>query len=269
MVSYEEVIAARGEQPGDLPNGAHYHRWTPESIARLWTIWATNPFLRAQYYPAYYYEAMLDEARRHLGRVEVAADIGCGSGTVISVLREKGIGDRLIGVDIAEESLALLRTRFAQDPRCAFQMGSIDRTGLPSASCDLVVCTETLEHLFPPDFTAGLTEIARVLRPGGRFVATLPLEERPNFVACPECAAIFTPYQHMLFNFTIAELGVALGRQGLEIVHVIHPIDTGVPRRAWKRWLRDRVLRPFFPGLTRRLFRVAGISGFVARKTSA
>ena len=108
-----------------------------------------------------------------------------------------------------------------------------------------------------------------MLRPGGRFVATLPLEERPNFVACPECAAIFTPYQHMLFNFTIAELGVALGRQGLEIVHVIHPIDTGVPRRAWKRWLRDQVLRPFFPGLTRRLFRVAGVSGFVARKTSA
>jgi hypothetical protein len=52
-------------------------------------------------------------------------------------------------------------------------------------------------------------------------------------------------------------------------VHVIHPIDTGVPRRAWKRWLKDRVLRPLFPGLTRRLFRVAGVSGFVARKAAA
>jgi hypothetical protein len=85
-------------------------------------------------------------------------------------------------------------------------------------------------------------------------------------VACPECHAIFTPYQHMLFNFTIAGLGEALGRNQLEIVHVIHPIDTGVPRRAWKRLVRDRILRPFFPKLTRRLFRVAGVSGFLARK---
>jgi SAM-dependent methyltransferase len=269
MDAYEDVLAARGEQPGDLPLGAHYHRWTPETIAQLWTIWANNPFLRAQFYPPHYYEALLDEARPHLGEVGVAADIGCGSGTVLTVLRRQGIGDRLVGVDLSEESLAALRTRFAQDPRCAFRTGSIDRTGLDAASCDLVVCTETLEHLFPADFTGGLAEIARVLKPGGRFLATLPLEERPNFVACPECRAIFTPYQHMLFNFTIAELAVALQRHGLEIVHVIHPIDTGVPRRAWKRWLKDRVLRPLFPGLTRRLFRVAGVSGFVARKAAA
>jgi hypothetical protein len=51
-------------------------------------------------------------------------------------------------------------------------------------------------------------------------------------------------------------------------VHVIHPIDTGVPRRAWKRFVKDRILRPFFPKLTRRLFRVAGVSGFLARKRS-
>jgi hypothetical protein len=73
----------------------------------------------------------------------------------------------------------------------------------------------------------------------------------------------------MLFNFTIAELAIALRPHGLEIAHVIHPIDLGVPRRAWKRWLKDRVLRRLFPGLTRRLFRVAGVSGFVARKAAA
>ena len=51
-----------------------------------------------------------------------------------------------------------------------------------------------------------------------------------------------------------------------EILHVIHPIDTGVPRRAWKRVLKEWVLRPLFPGVARRLFRVAGVSGFVAQK---
>jgi len=266
MEFYEEVIRSRGLTPHDLPLDAHFHTWTPETISRLWSIWANNPILRRQFYPAEYYEALLAEAAPHLGDTATIADIGCGSGTVLSLLRRQNIGRRLIGVDLSEPSLAALRERFAGDSAVTFQVGSIAGTGLDAASCDLVVCTETIEHLFPPDFTAGLAEISRVLKPGGRFLASVPLEERPNFVVCPECHAIFTPYQHMLFNFTIAGLREALGREQLEILHVIHPIDAGVPRRAWKRLVKDRILRRFFPGLARRLFRVAGVSGFVARK---
>ena len=169
---------------------------------------------------------------------------------------------------LSEPSSAALKRTFADDPRVAFKVGSIARTGLDSASCDVVMCTETLEHLFPADFDAGLTEIARVLKPGGRLLASVPLEERPNFVVCPECQAIFTPYQHMLFNFTIGGLRRALAAHRLEMVHVIHPIDLGLPRSAWKRVVKERVLRRFFPSLARRLFRVAGVSGFVARKAA-
>ncbi len=263
---YEDVIATEPGAAADLPLGAHYHAWTPQTIAALWSIWATNRLLRRQFYPASYYEALLDEARRHLDTPSVVADIGCGSGTVLSVLRRRRIGARLIGVDLSEAAIATLRAKWADQASFTFQVGTITHTGLPDASCDLVVCTETLEHLFPGDFRNGLTEIGRVLAPGGRLLATVPLEERPNFVVCPECHTIFAPYQHMLFNFTIAALNDALGASGLEIVHVIHPIDTGVPRRAWKRFVKDRVLRPLFPGVARRLFRVAGVSGFVARK---
>jgi len=263
---YEDVVRSHGFEREDLPFDAHFHTWTPETISRLWSIWANNPILKGQFYPTAYYEALLAEAAPHLGDTATIVDIGCGSGTVLSLLRQKKIGRRLIGIDLSEPSLATLRDRFAGDSTFNFQVGSIAATGLDAASCDLVICTETLEHLFPADFSAGLAEISRVLKPGGRFLASVPLEERPNFVACPECHAIFTPYQHMLFNFTIAGLAEALGRNQLEIVHVIHPIDTGVPRRAWKRLVRDRILRPFFPKLTRRLFRVAGVSGFLARK---
>ena len=266
MEFYEDVVRAGPLTPDDLPLGAHFHTWTPESIARLWSVWTNNRVLRGQFYPVAYYEALLDEAAPHLGDTGVIADIGCGSGTVLSLLQRRRIGRRLIGVDLSEPSIAALRARFAGDPSVAFQVGSIGATGLDSASCDLVICTETLEHLFPADFTAGLAEISRVLRPGGRLLASVPLEERPNFVVCPECRAIFTPYQHMLFNFTIDGLRSALAANRLEMLHVVHPIDTSVPRRAWKRVLKDRVLRPFFPRLARRLFRVAGVSGFVGRK---
>jgi SAM-dependent methyltransferase len=266
MQFYEDILRARDFAPDDLPLGAHFHTWTPETIERLWSIWANNPILRRQYYPREYYEALLAEATPHLGETAVVVDIGCGSGTVLSLLRQKKMARRLIGIDVSEAALAALRASFDGDPAFMFQAGSIAATGLDSASCDLVVCTETLEHLFPPDFTGGLAEIARVLKPGGRLLATVPLEERPNFVVCPECHAIFAPYQHMLFNFTISALREALGRHQLEILHVIQPVDTGIPRRRWKRVVKNRILRPFFPGLTRRLFRVAGVSGLVARK---
>jgi SAM-dependent methyltransferase len=266
MEFYEDILRAREFKVGDLPHDAHFHTWTPDTISRLWTIWANNPLLKSQFYPTNYYEALLSEAAPFLSDTATIADIGCGSGTVLSVLRQRNLGRRLIGVDLSEQSLDALRARFAGDAAMTFQVGSIAGTGLDAASCDLVVCTETLEHLFPQDFTAGLAEISRVLKPGGRLLASVPLEERPNFVACPECRAIFTPYQHMLFNFTIQGLREALGRHQLEMVHVIDPIDTGIPRRAWKRFVKERILRTFFPRLNRRLFRVAGVSGFVAQK---
>lgn len=264
MDFYEDVLKASGAREKALPLRAHFHAWTPDTIAATWTIWANTESLRRQFYPAHYYAAMLAEAAPHIGTPDVVADIGCGTGTVIGILQRDGIGRQLIGVDLSDASLSALRTAFAGDPRCTFRVGAIAATGLAAASCDLVVCTETLEHLYPADFHCGLAEIARILRPGGRLLATVPLEERPNFVACPECHAIFTPYQHMLFNFTLAGLASALAANGLEIAHVIQPIDSGVPRRAWKRLLKDRIMRPLFPGLTRRLFRVAGVSGFVA-----
>jgi len=266
MQFYEDALREYRFTASDLPLGAHFHAWTPETIARVWTIWASNPALRSQFYPAHYYEALLAEAAPYLGSAATIADIGCGSGTVLSVLREKRIGSRLIGVDLSESSLGAVRARFAGDPAATFVAGSIVSTGLDAGSCDLVICTETLEHLFPDDFAAGLAEVARVLKPDGRLLASVPLEERPNFVACPECHAIFAPYQHMLFNFTLDGLHSALGRHRLEMLHVIHPIDLGVPRRAWKRFVKDQVLRRFLPQLSRRLFRVAGVSGFVARK---
>ena len=185
---------------------------------------------------------------------------------MLSILARDGIGAQLVGIDLSDESLAKLRTAFSRDARLTFKVRSISQIPLDDQSCDIVICTETLEHLFPGDFTQGLAEIARVLKTGGRLLATVPLEERPAFVVCPECYAIFTPFQHMLFNFTIAGLARELGRHGVEIVHVIHPIDTGVPRRAWQRFIKDKILARHLPGLARRLFRVSGVTGFVARK---
>jgi SAM-dependent methyltransferase len=47
------------------------------------------------------------------------------------------------------------------------------RLTYPDASFDLVLSSDTLEHV--PDFRAALRETRRILRPGGRHVFTVPI----------------------------------------------------------------------------------------------
>ncbi len=60
-----------------------------------------------------------------------------------------------------------------------FKYGPIDyvsdATSIPVADCsfDVVLCTETLEHV--PEPSKVIHEIARILRPGGRLLLTAPL----------------------------------------------------------------------------------------------
>lgn len=72
----------------------------------------------------------------------------------------------------------------------ALQTGKWDTTGIdiasditsipaPDASFDAVVCTEVFEHV--PDPVAAMTELARLVRPGGRVVLTVPFCSLTHF----------------------------------------------------------------------------------------
>ncbi|WP_236019773.1 class I SAM-dependent methyltransferase [Sabulicella rubraurantiaca] len=82
----------------------------------------------------------------------------------------------------------LLRGRYArclcseyagseEEARKLHPIPSIDitRSGLPDASFDLIVSNEVLEHV--PDLDAALRDMARILAPGGRLIATFPVGE--------------------------------------------------------------------------------------------
>lgn len=106
------------------------------------------------------YLAIADElGARHV------LDIGCGTGSLATLLAERG--RTVVGVDPAEASLAIAR---AKDDRVTWLHG--DATALPPLSADLAVMTGNAaqEIRVDDDWAATLDGVHEALRPGGHFV---------------------------------------------------------------------------------------------------
>ena len=114
--------------------------------------------------------------RRGLVRSSLAAapgerilDVGCGPGFFCAELQEQvGPAGLVVGVDSSPAMLALAARRC--EGRKNVQLYGADATSLPveDASFDGAVCVQVLEYV--ADIPAGLSELYRALRPGGRVV---------------------------------------------------------------------------------------------------
>jgi ubiquinone/menaquinone biosynthesis C-methylase UbiE len=83
-------------------------------------------------------------------------DVGCGTGILSDLYPERDI----MGIDISPGMLRHHKGKHA--------LGSADNIPFGDNHFDSVVCRSVLHHL--PDPTKALSEIVRVLKPGGRFV---------------------------------------------------------------------------------------------------
>ena len=100
---------------------------------------------------------------------ETVLDLGSGGGIdVLLSARRVGPSGTVYGLDMTDEMLALARRNAAEAgaANVHFLKGNIEAIPLPTESVDVVIsnCVVNLS----PDKAAVLTEIARVLKPGGR-----------------------------------------------------------------------------------------------------
>ncbi|MGH3636718.1 class I SAM-dependent methyltransferase [Mycobacterium sp.] len=106
----------------------------------------------------------------------VALDVGSGPGTVTaSLARAAGPGGLALGVDISEPMLARA-VRAESGPRVGFIRADAQRLPLRDDTVDAAVSIAVLQLI--PDPVAALSEIARVLRPGGRLAVMVPTAGR-------------------------------------------------------------------------------------------
>lgn len=123
-----------------------------------------------------YSEQLLPLAARHLAGAASVLDVGCGEGQIARLVAARG-ADRVVGVDASSAQIteAGRRGGGVAYARCT-------ATGLPvrSGTFDAVVSCLVLEHV--DDLDGALDEVARVLRPGGRFVLFLnhPMFQAPG-----------------------------------------------------------------------------------------
>jgi SAM-dependent methyltransferase len=136
-----------------------------------------------------------------LGRVERALDVGCGDGRLTAELDAA----HLTAADVSAVALERARGRLPNatpvelDPDAPFP--------LDDSAFDLVLCAETIEHV--RDVQLFLSEIRRVLRPGGELALTTPAASP---LGRPE-----EPLSPHLRRFTRRSLRRVLGELGFEV----------------------------------------------------
>jgi SAM-dependent methyltransferase len=104
-------------------------------------------------------------------------DLGSGSGVFSASLASAGAS--VVGIEVAE---AAVRRSRAQHPELDFRLAPLDGPlPLQDASFDLTWASEVIEHV--ADTARWLSEVRRVLAPGGRLLLTTPNHGRVALAA--------------------------------------------------------------------------------------
>jgi SAM-dependent methyltransferase len=112
---------------------------------------------------------------------ERVLDAACGTGIVARrVAALFGTQGQVVGLDLNPAMLTVARAVATREGLTVdWREGRVESLPFPDANFDLVVCQHGLQYV--PDRAAAITELRRVLRPGGRVVVSVqqPIETRP------------------------------------------------------------------------------------------
>jgi ArsR family transcriptional regulator len=101
-----------------------------------------------------------------LDRSLVVGDLGCGTGQVSELVAPYVA--RVVGVDASTEMLAAAERRLTDTANVELRHGELEALPLSAGELDAAILALVLNHVAEPPIV--LSEVARVLRPGGRIL---------------------------------------------------------------------------------------------------
>ena len=121
----------------------------------------------------YYHPLVTNRIRQHLdlkGKCSRALDVGCGTG--LSTIALKDLADNVTGIDGSEEMIAVANTY--RDEQITYHHAPAEK--LPFEDFSFDAAASTFGIMFASNQEAAISELARVVRPGGRvaIAAWLP-----------------------------------------------------------------------------------------------
>ena len=122
-------------------------------------------------------------------------NIGIGSGALETLLTKAN--REVYCLDPSERAIEGLRQKLGLGERA--QSGFIQNIPFADNMFDAVIVSEVLEHLTPEVGAAACREMARVLKPSGRLLGSVPADEAlsANECVCPKCGEIFHRWGHV------------------------------------------------------------------------
>jgi len=104
-----------------------------------------------------------------------AVEVGPGSGVYLPTLTQ--LYREVVAIDIEKDYLEHVRYLSNKHDNLTLMVDDITASRLPSASADLILCTEVVEHI--GNSASAIREMRRILHPGGVLVMSTPQRYSP------------------------------------------------------------------------------------------
>jgi SAM-dependent methyltransferase len=134
---------------------------------------------------------------------QYALDAGCGRGLYTRILIKRA--EKVAALDYSENSINTLKRRLGHLPHLSLYVGSADNLPFEAEKFDLALHCEVLEHI--QDDRKVLSELFRVLQPGGRLIISVPVPPAP-----------YNDSEHVREGYTLDQISHLLENSGFEIL---------------------------------------------------
>jgi ubiquinone/menaquinone biosynthesis C-methylase UbiE len=175
----------------------------------------------------------------HLGNPKLNAlimDVGSGGGEVVSLVQK--IEAIYLPIDLSDHNLKKIKN--ISNGKTFPVNGDAYHLPFINDSIDLIMISEVIEHLGHP--LEGLKEMARILKPDGKLVVSVPYKEQISYQICIHCNKP-TPTHSHLHSFDRIILRDLLVEAGLKPVKFSKNLNKVMNRLHINYYLRSLPFR--------------------------